>query len=320
MVELRWNPLLRTYTMMASNRQARPNLPKDQCPFCVGSDKIKEEYDVISYPNDFPVLSFTPNEVEDEFSDFFKAEKSYGKCEVILYSPDHYSSMAHFDKEKIYRIIALWTARFAELSKDRQIKYIFEFENKGEEVGVTMPHPHGQLYAYPFVPLKIRTELDSCKAYYEEKKENLFEVMNREELKSGKRIVFENNTFVSYIPYFTDYPYGVFIVCKNQKNNFTEFEENEKQDLAEQLQKITQAFDKVFNKPFPYMMCIHQNPLHSPEYADATMYYRFHIEFYPPLRAENRIKWNASSETGAWAAANPLSVEECAEKLRSLVG
>ena len=316
MSELRWNPLLKTWTMVASNRQARPDLPKDWCPFCKGSGKVPDDYEVYCYNNDFPALTQNPKKPDVTGSDLYKVMENYGKCEVLLYSPEHNITLPNLTIDHIVKLVELWTERFSELKKDKKIKYIFEFENRGKEVGVTMPHPHGQLYAYPFIPLKIKVELDNCKEYYGAKKRCMICDMTDEEKKSRIRIISENDSFIAYIPFFTDYPYGVFIVSKSHKGNFTEFNEKEKRDLAVMLKNITGAFDKLFDKLFPYMMCIHQTPVNSEEYKNANEFYHFHIEFYPPLRDKNRIKYYASSEMGAWAACNPLSIEETSKILR----
>jgi UDPglucose--hexose-1-phosphate uridylyltransferase len=219
--------------------------------------------------------------------------------------------------EHIYKLINLWIERFDVLSKDENIKYIFEFENRGEEVGVTMPHPHGQIYGYPFVPLKAKVELDSCREYHAENGRCMICDMNKEEESYKKRVITENDSFIAYIPFFTDYPYGVFIVSKNHKGNLMQFTDKEKMDLAVILKNVTGAFDTLFDRLFPYMMCIHQTPVNTEEYADSNEYYHFHIEFYPPLRDKNRIKYYASSEMGAWAACNPLNIEDTSELLRA---
>jgi len=316
MSELRWNPLLRTYTMVAANRQNRPHMPKDWCPFCPSSGKVPKEFDVYLYPNDFPVLSQAPDEAMSINSNIYHSEQAYGKCEVILYSPEHEASLHQLSLPHITKLVQLWKSRFIELKKDDKIKYIFPFENKGEEVGVTMPHPHGQLYGYGFVPLKIKTELDSCKAYYQSHEHCLFCQMNEEELADARRIITQNEHFIAYLPYFTDYPYGVFIVSKAHKGSFADFNTDEEIALVHILKQITGAFHHIYNRPFPYMMCIHQVPVNSSAYADCENYYHFHIEFYPPLRAKNKIKWYASSEMGAWAAANVVAVEDSANVLR----
>jgi len=316
MAELRWNPLLRDWTIVAPHRQNRPQMPEDYCPFCVDSGRVPEDYEVYKYDNDFPALSQTPQNVSQLGSNFYKTRPAYGKCEVILYSPKHDALIWELDLKHLRKLVDLWCERFIELSKDEKIKYIFIFENRGEEVGVTMPHPHGQIYGYSEIPLKLKLELDSSRKYYKENKECLICRMNKEEMDFQGRIIFENENFLCYLPFFTDYPYGVFIVSRNHKSKITDFSDEEKDSLAHMLKLITGTFDTLFDRKFPYMMAIHQAPVNSCEYENYDEYYHFHIEFYPPLRSKEKIKYNASSETGAWANCNPRSVEETAEELR----
>lgn len=316
MAELRWNPLLRDWTMVAANRQNRPDMPKDFCPFCPDSGKVPEDYDVYKYDNDFPVLSQNPPKPDDVGSEFYRVRESYGKCEVILYSPDHNASLCELEVEHIKKLVELWLERFNELSRDEKIKYILIFENRGKEVGVTMPHPHGQIYGYPFIPLKIKTELDSAREYFHENSECLFCKMNQEEMTFKDRVIIENEDFIAYLPFFTDYPYGMYISSKRHIPNLLQFTEGERVNFAKILKDVTGTFDSLFNKRFPYMMAIHQSPVNSLGYGNYEEYYHFHVEFYPPLRGENSIKYNASSETGAWAAANPRSLEDTAVELK----
>lgn len=316
MAELRWNPLLKDWTMVASHRQNRPQMPKDWCPFCPGSGKVPEDFQVLKYDNDFPALSQNPLEPDKVGSELYKTKKAYGKCEVILYSKEHNAVLSELSVEHIKKLVDLWSDRYEELSKDNEIKYILEFENRGEEVGVTMPHPHGQIYGYSVMPLKIQTELNSCREYYEENNKCLICDMNREEINFKQRVVMENEDFIAYIPFFTDYPYGVFIVSKEHYSKITDFSDRVKTNFADILKKVSGTFDSLFNRRFPYMMCIHQAPVNSQEYGNYEEYYHFHVEFYPPLRSADKIKFNASSETGAWAACNPRAVEETAEELR----
>lgn len=316
MAELRWNPLLKDWTIVASHRQNRPQMPKDWCPFCPGSGNVPENYDVFKYDNDFPALSPNPPQPDQVGSDFYKSVEAYGKCEVILYSPEHRTTLPQLPVEHIRKLVDLWCERFEELSKDEKIKFIFEFENRGEEVGVTMPHPHGQIYGYSEMPLKIKTELEACREHYEAHKECMICRMNKEEKEFEKRMIMENEDFVAYLPYFTDYPYGVFIVSKNHRSKMTDFTDREKDNYAAVLKEMTGTFDCLFDRVFPYMMCIHQAPVNSPEYGNYDDYYHFHVEFYPPLRSKDKIKYYASSEMGAWAACNPTAVEDTANELR----
>lgn len=320
MAELRWNPLLDTYTMVATNRQHRPHMPNNWCAFCPGKGKkVPDDFDVFSYPNDFPVLSQKPDNIEAYNTPIVKNKKAYGKCEVLLYSPKHDIKLYELSDEHILKLVELWTSRFVALAKDKKIKYIFEFENRGEEVGVTMPHPHGQLYAYSWIPFKIKSELDNCRKYFTQHKRNLFEDLNQSEKIYKKRVVAENEDFIAYIPYFTDYPFGVFIVAKNNLLNFSDFNTEEMKSFGLLLKILTKGFDAIYDRPFPYMMCIHQSPVNTKKYADCTNYFRFHVEFYPPLRAKDKIKYYAGSEMGAGAAANPLDIDECAQILRDKI-
>lgn len=318
MSHLRWNPLLGTYTMVAANRQNRPHLPAGQCPFCPGSGQVPDDYEVLVYPNDFPALSSKYPTPEPVDSSIYHTAKAAGVCEVILYSPDHYKGLAQLPQAHVLKLVQTWAGRYQELSGQSDVQYIFPFENRGEEVGVTIHHPHGQLYAYPFVPLKVRTELDNALAYYKEHKQPLLRTMLEEERADGWRVVFENDHFTAFIPWFNDYPYGVYIMSR-QYNSLQDMDANAQAQLAEALQTVIGGFDTLFNKPFPYMMGLYQAPVNCEEYDNVAEHYPFHIKFYPPLRAANRIKWNASSETAAWAAANTMLVEESAPILKAAI-
>ena len=314
MAELRYNPLTKDWVMIASHRQNRPQMPKDWCPFCPGSGKVPDEgYTVLKYDNDFPALSQNPPEPDDVQNDFFKVKPSYGKCEVILYSPDHTTTMSELDTPHIRKIVDLWSERFCEIKKDENIKYVFIFENRGEVVGVTMPHPHGQIYGYSFIPKKLELELSSSKEHLEKTGKCLFCDMLENEIAFKKRIVIENDDFVTFLPFFSEYPYGVYIMSKRHFGNLEEMTDKEKDSLADILKKTVGALDNLFGYTFPYMMCMHQSPVNS---EDASEYYHFHIEFFPPMRAADKQKFNASSETGAWAHCNPTAPEEKAEELR----
>lgn len=313
MAEIRWNPLIKDWVMIASHRQNRPQMPKDWCPFCPGSGRVPDTFDVLKYDNDFPALSQNPPIPDDVSTDFFKAEQSYGKCEVILYSPEHTVTLPELPVAHIRKLVDLWSQRFDELSKDEKIKYIFIFENRGDVVGVTMPHPHGQIYGYPFIPKRLELELDACEEHYESKKTCLICDMNRAETAFKERIITENEHFVAYLPFFCEYPYGSYIVSKSHKQNITELSDAEKDSLALILRDMTGMYDTLFDKPFPYMMCMYQNPVNG---SDVSDYYHFHIVFYPPMRSADKQKFNASSETGAWAHCNPTAPEEKAAEMR----
>ena len=315
MAELRWHPLTKDWVMVASHRQNRPQMPKDWCPFCPGSGKVPEHYDVHKYDNDFPALSQNPPVPDDVATDFYKTKEAYGKCEVILYSPNHTATIPDLTLPHVRKLVDLWTERFVEISKDENIKYVFIFENRGDVVGVTMPHPHGQIYGYSYVPKKIELELDSAREYYDENKKCIFCEMLKEEQCAAARIIFENDYFTVFLPFFTEYPYGMYIMSKNHKQNLAQFTEEEKDAFAAVIRETVGTFDALFDKPFPYMMCMHQGPVNQTENSDD--FYHFHVEFFPPMRSADKQKFNASSETGVWAHCNPTAPEEKAIELRN---
>ncbi len=313
MAELRWHPLIKDWVMVVSQRQNRPQMPKDWCPFCKGSEKVPDDYIVLKYDNDFPALSLNPPVEDDVETELYKTAPSYGKCEVILYSSDHHTTLPQLDDLHLNELVKLWKERFTEISSFEKIKYVFIFENRGEAVGVTMPHPHGQIYGYPFIPKKLELELDACKEHMENTGRCLICDMNREEEKFSKRVIFENESFIVYLPFFSEYPYGIYISSKRHIQYITQFTKKETYDFAQTLKTAAGTLDSLFGFAFPYMMCMHQAPVNSDcDYG----YYHFHIEFFPPMRSKEKIKFNASSETGAWAHCNPTSIEEKAEELK----
>ena len=314
MAELRWHPFTKDWVMIASNRQNRPQMPKDWCPFCPGSGKVPDDYEVYKYDNDFPALSQNPSEPDDVANDFFKVKPSYGKCEVILYSPGHTTTLPELSVDHVTKLVDLWCERFDAISADENIKYVFIFENRGNVVGVTMPHPHGQIYGYSFIPKKIELELESAKEYKEEKGNCIFCDMLKEEKKFEKRIIFSNEHFTVFLPFFTEYPYGVYIFSNEHKNNISQFTPEERRSLASILRETVGMLDSLFDYNFPYMMCMHNAPVNTDE--DVSDYYHFHIEFFPPMRSADKQKFNASSETGVWAHCNPTRPEDTAEELR----
>lgn len=313
MAELRWHPLTKDWVMIASHRQNRPQMPKDWCPFCPGSGKVPEKFDVYEYDNDFPALSQNPPVPDDVANDFFKVADSYGKCEVILYSPEHTVTLPELSVDHISKLVDLWIERFNEIKKDEKIKYVFIFENRGDVVGVTMPHPHGQIYGYSFVPKKLQLELESAKEFKEEKGKCIFCEMLEQEQNAQSRIIFETEHFTVFLPFFCEYPYGVYIMSKRHIGNIAEFTAEEKADFAKVMKETTGMLDSLFDYKFPYMMCMHNAPVNG---EDTSEYFHFHVEFFPPMRSAEKQKFNASSETGAWAHCNPTAPEEKAKELR----
>ncbi|MHB8964156.1 MAG: galactose-1-phosphate uridylyltransferase [Saccharofermentanales bacterium] len=313
MAELRWNPFLQDWVMIASHRQERPQMPKNWCPFCPGSEKVPDGFTVLKYDNDFPALSMQPPVPDDVADSFFRTAPSYGKCEVILYTPEHTKSLSQLSAANVAELIDLWCERYIELSGDEKVKYVFIFENRGEVVGVTMPHPHGQIYAYPFTPKRISIEKKAMDEYRTGTGRCLHCDNLEHETAYGRRIIYRNASFVVFLPFYSEYPYGINIVPIRHYGTMTDMTIEERHDFALALIVSAGTLDSLFDKPFPYMMCFHNPPVHS----DMSDDWHFHVEFFPPMRSEFKQKFNASSETGAWAHCNPTAPEEKAEELKS---
>ena len=314
MAELRWHPLIQDWVMIASNRQGRPQMPKDYCPFCPSFGNVPD-YEVLEYDNDFPALSQNPPEPDEGIAnDFFKVKPSYGKCEVILYSPGHTVTMPELSYDHMKKLVDLWCERFNVMRSDEKIKYVFPFENRGEVVGVTMPHPHGQMYGYSFIPKKLQLETASAKEYYEKTGNCLFCDTLKNELEAQKRIIFQNEHFTVYLPFSCEYPYGVYIMANRHVQYITDLTEEEKYTLGVTIRDTVGMLDSLFDYRFPYMMCMHNAPVNSGDYSKD---FHFHIEFFPPMRSADKQKFNASSETGAWAHCNPTCPEETSKELRA---
>ncbi len=314
MAELRKHPLTNDWIMIASHRQGRPQMPKDYCPFCPGSGKVPDHYDVYEYDNDFPALSQNPPEPDPVANGYFETAPAYGKCEVILYSPEHTITLPELPTEHIKKLVDLWVERFNVIKEDEKIKYVFIFENRGELVGVTMPHPHGQIYGYSFLPKKLELEVENAKRYLKEKDACLFCEMLRQEVAFEQRVIFRNDHFTVFLPFFTEYPYGVYIMSNTHRPTIADFTEEERLALAETLRRTTGMLDSLFGYKFPYMMCMYNAPVNG---EDPSAYFHWHIAFYPPMRSADKVKFNASSETGAWAHCNPTCPEETAKELRA---
>jgi UDPglucose--hexose-1-phosphate uridylyltransferase len=322
MSELRWHPLLGEWVATATHRQDRTFLPPaDFCPLCptkpggFPTEIPEPTYDIVVFENRFPSLLPDPPEPAIDGDDFYKVRSSFGECEVVVYTPNHSSTLAQEPVEQIYKLVRVWTDRFRELSKLDFVEYVFIFENKGEAIGVTMHHPHGQIYAYPFVPPRVLTELDQSKKHFDETGKCLLCTIVEKEISFAKRIIAENPSFAAYIPFFARYPFELHIASKRHLLDMTEFGRSEQADLAEILKQVLVGFDKLFNISFPYMMVLHQGPSDGGDHG----HYHFHIEFYPPLRTATKLKYLAGSESGAGLFINDTLAEEKAAELRALI-
>ena len=322
MSELRWNPLLGEWVATATHRQERTFLPPaDFCPLCptrpggFPTEIPEETYDIVVFENRFPSLRPAPPPPAVEGSELYPVSPGAGQCEVIVYTPHHASTLADEPVEQIYKLVRVWADRFAELGAEPYADYVFIFENKGEAIGVTLHHPHGQVYAYPFVPPRVARELEQSLAHRRRTGRCLVCDVAAEERRDGRRVVAENDSFTAVIPFFARYPYEVHVYPLRHLQALTDMGEGELRDLASMLKAVITAFDRLFDLSFPYMMVLHQRPTDGGAYD----HYHFHVEFYPPLRTAAKLKYLAGSETGAGMFINDTLADEKAAELRSKV-
>jgi UDPglucose--hexose-1-phosphate uridylyltransferase len=320
MSELRFNPLLGEWTATATARQDRTFFPPENyCPLCptepggFPTEIPAPDYDIVAFENKFPSFRREPETPAVPGTEFYPVEPSKGICEVVVYSPRHDATLTTESLEQIYKLILVWTDRFQELSAHEFVDYVYIFENKGIEVGVTLSHPHGQIYAYPFIPPVIVKELRQAKKHMAESGTCLICSVIQAELSFEHRVVTENDAFVAMVPFFARYPYEVHIYANRHLQAFTDLTENECRSLAEILKQILVAYDALFERSFPYIMAIHQRPTDGNNYE----HYHFHIEFYPPLRTAKKLKYLAGSEAGAGVFINDTLAEDRAAELRS---
>jgi len=310
MTELRWNPILAEWVATAAHRRGRPVMPREGCPFCPGSGRVPEDYDVFLYPNDFPAFSSPPPRPSVQGTKLSPVRASEGACDVVLYHPDHKKALSQLPIPHLVKLVGLWKRRFLEHKRNPALRYVLIFENRGEVIGVTMPHPHGQIYAFPYVPPRLEREIASARSHFRRKRRCLFCDVLREERKARKRIVAQNRHFTAFIPFFARWPYEVYVYSRRHLGTLEHLTRAEQTGLAEILKWVTLKYDNLWNIPFPYMMLFHQAPLRGPYRT-----FHFHIEFYPPLRGKEQIKYLASCEMGGGTFLNDAVAEETALEL-----
>lgn len=309
MHQLRWHALLKQWVVFNTDRQHRPQMPANWCPFDPGSGKVPDHYDVYLYKNDFPGFSpsadpFLPN----DHPGLFDSTGPRGACDVVLYSPQHTLPPSKLSVENWRKVIDIWTSRTQDHSENPDIAMVAVFENCGEAVGVTMPHPHGQIYALPFISPIVEKELEAASEY---PGGCLFCDLLAEELKQQVRIIAQNPHFVAFIPYAARFPAEVSIYSRRHMRTLLDFTEEEKSDLASIISTVRIKYDNLYGFLMPLMMAVKQAPLRQP---DAP--YHFHIQFLPLQRSANKLKYLATIETGYGSFLADTAPEEMAEILR----
>ncbi len=313
MNELRWHPLYRQWVAVATERQDRPQLPADWCPFCPRWGRVPKGYDVYLYPNDFPAFSLEGDGYEpfDPSNGLYQTTNAAGACDVVLYSPEHNRLPSDLSVENWRQVIDLWTRRTAELTALPVIQYVYVFENTGIAIGVTMPHPHGQIYAFPFVPPLAQKEFDSAAAHWRDHRRCLYCEILARELDDAKRVFAENDSFVAFVPFFARFPAEGQIYSRRHFQNLADLTDAERTDLAALIKTVRQKYDRLFNAPMPLMMLVRQAPAKGDH-----PYFHFHLEFLPIQRTATKLKFLASVETGGGTFLNDTQAEDRAAALR----
>ncbi|MHB1274421.1 MAG: galactose-1-phosphate uridylyltransferase [Candidatus Humimicrobiaceae bacterium] len=326
MLEQRYDPIKNQWIANATQRQGRTFFPpKNFCPLCPtkSNDNPTEipadNYDIVVFENKFPTFSKNADKnLPDHFNkDYFHYSKSRSKgiCEVVSYTPDHDLYLEDMPQKHISNLIKVWQDRYNELRQKNFIKYVLIFENKGKEIGVTLSHPHGQIYAFPYIPPIPEVELNSSRKYFTKYNKCLHCEIIKREIEEKSRIIFQNDYFIIFIPFYAKWPHEVHIYPIRHLGNICQLEEYEINSLARSLKELINLYNKLFNFRMPYVMIIHQNPTDNKNYD----YYHFHFEFYPPYRTENKLKYMAGCELGAGTFINDTLPEEKAAELRKLI-
>lgn len=315
MQELRWNPVLQEWVIVASHRKDRPldDEGNKKCPFCSGPE-VEGDWDVLSLPNRYASLSLDPPNPSSKPRSLYAVEPAYGACEVILETKQHTGDPGDLPVERIKKVIDLFAERFRALGSNRKIKYVLGFRNKGKEIGVSLHHPHSQIYALPFIPPLVRAELDSSNEYMKKEGDCLFCRIIAEEKADNRRVICENNEAICFLPFYARWPYETHIYPKRHIQCLLDMKENERMDFAAILKQIITSYNNLFDFSFPYIMVIHQRPTDDDDYS----YYHTHIEFYPPYRSKDKLKFRAGIEQGGGTSTMDYEPEEKALELRNL--
>ncbi|GAC1579119.1 MAG: galactose-1-phosphate uridylyltransferase [Candidatus Elarobacter sp.] len=319
MSELRWHPLQGEWVATATHRQERTFFPPDDsCPLCptkpgdFATEIPSATYDIVVFENKFPSLRRRPPSPSVEGSEIEPVAPARGACEVVSYTPDHRATLATLSVRRIEHLVRVWRDRTRSLGARDDIVHVFPFENKGAQIGVTLSHPHGQIYGYPFVPPVVLRECERASEHRDATGRCLFCDVRDRELADGSRVVALEDGWVAYVPFFARYPYETHLVTTRCVRMLTDLDEREIRGLARVLKRVLTGFDRLFDVSFPYIMAIHQAPK-----TDAP--YHLHVEFFPPMRTATKLKYLAGSEAGAGMYVNDTLAEETAAELRAKV-
>ncbi|MEW2448979.1 galactose-1-phosphate uridylyltransferase [Streptomyces parvulus] len=310
--EIRRDLLLGDSIAVASHRQGRTyHPPADQCPLCPShGERLSEipdsSYDVVVFENRFPSLA-----------------GDSGRCEVVCFTSDHDASFADLSEEQARLVLDAWTDRTSELSHLPSVEQVFCFENRGAEIGVTLGHPHGQIYAYPFTTPRTALMLRSLAAHKDATGgENLFDAVLAEEL-AGERVVLESEQWVAFVPYAAHWPYEVHLHPKRRVPDLLGLDEAARTEFPQVYLELLRRFDRIFGEgepPTPYIAAWHQAPFGQLEEFDGVTRddFALHLELFTIRRTSGKLKFLAGSESGMNVFINDVPPERAAERLREV--
>ncbi|MFI7298255.1 galactose-1-phosphate uridylyltransferase [Streptomyces sp. NPDC050121] len=310
--EVRRDPLLGDSIAVASHRQGRTyHPPADECPLCPSQgDRLSEipdsSYDVVVFENRFPSLA-----------------GDSGRCEVVCFTSDHDASFADLTEEQARLVLDAWTDRTSELSHLPSVEQVFCFENRGAEIGVTLGHPHGQIYAYPFTTPRTALMLRSVAAHKEATGgENLFDAVLEREL-ADERVVLEGEHWVAFVPYAAHWPYEVHLYPKRRVPDLLALDEDARTEFPKVYLELLRRFDRIFGEgepSTPYISAWHQAPFGALEEFEGVNRDDFglHLELFTIRRTSGKLKFLAGSESGMNVFINDIRPEAAAQRLREV--
>jgi UDPglucose--hexose-1-phosphate uridylyltransferase len=321
MTERRWDPTLEEWRTFATHRQDRTFLPpSDACPLCPtkpggpATELPREAFQIAVFDNRFPSLSQRPPDPSVAGGRLSPVEPAEGATEVVVYSDRHDVTLADLPVPRIARLVDVWADRYAELASRPEVDYVFVFENKGEAIGVTLHHPHGQVYGYPDIPPRPKQELLAATGYLRRNGCCVWCDVVARERADGLRVVASNQHWLAYVPFAARFPYEVHLTAQRHATSLLDLTDPERWSLAEILRTTVRAYDGLFGFSLPYVMAMHQAPVDDGPWLPVS---HLHVELTPMHRTADRLKYLAGSELAAGAFINDTAPEATAAALRA---
>ncbi len=315
---VRRDPLLDQWVIVAGHRQERTHLPSaGECPLCPSrEDHLTEipatDYQVVVFENRFPALAGPEAPVVTPSHDLFVEAPGSGRCEVICFTSEHDSSFASLTPSRARLVLEVWADRTRELSARQGVAQVFCFENRGPEIGVTEPHPHGQIYAYPFVTPRTRRMIEVASRYRQETGRRLVNDLMAAE-RDGPRVVARTEHWTAFVPFAARWPYEVHIYPRQIVPDLPSLTDRERDDFASLYLDLLGRFDRLFDQPAPYVSAWHQAPVN-----EARDLLSLHLELFTSRRAVGKLKYLAGSESAMDVFVGDIVPEDAAVRLRGL--